>query len=329
MDPDPRPRRLPDHPGGTRFDGRDGGPRRRALRRLDPARRPQLPDLGAAHAAAIPAVAGPRSSSRRPRPTRRWACSTPAKAQAIAAAAREVADGRHDEQFPIDVYQTGSGTSTNTNMNEVVAHLASARLGAAGPSQRRRQPLPELERRHPDGAPALGRRGDRGGADPGADRAAVGPGGQGRRVLGRRQDRADPPPGRDADPARPGVRGLRGPGRGGDPARAGGARRAADGAPRRNRGRDRDQRPPGVRGASLPAALGAHRAVGPRGAEPLPRPGDARCRDRRPWRAAVDRARPVEGRLRRPADGHGPARRPRASSRCPRRSPGRRSCRAR
>jgi fumarate hydratase class II len=53
-----------------------------------------------------------------------------AKAQAIAAAAREVADGRHDVQFPIDVYQTGSGTSTNTNMNEVVAHIAAARLGS-------------------------------------------------------------------------------------------------------------------------------------------------------------------------------------------------------
>ena len=53
-----------------------------------------------------------------------------AKAQAIAAAAREVADGRHDEQFPIDVYQTGSGTSTNTNMNEVIGHIAEARLGA-------------------------------------------------------------------------------------------------------------------------------------------------------------------------------------------------------
>ena len=54
-----------------------------------------------------------------------------AKAQAIVAAAREVATGRHDEQFPIDVYQTGSGTSTNTNMNEVIAHIASARLGGA------------------------------------------------------------------------------------------------------------------------------------------------------------------------------------------------------
>ena len=50
-------------------------------------------------------------------------------AAAIAAAAGEIADGAHDEQFPIDVYQTGSGTSTNTNMNEVVAHLAAAQLG--------------------------------------------------------------------------------------------------------------------------------------------------------------------------------------------------------
>ena len=53
----------------------------------------------------------------------------PDVAGAIAAAAREVADGAHDDQFPIDIYQTGSGTSTNTNMNEVVAHLAGARLG--------------------------------------------------------------------------------------------------------------------------------------------------------------------------------------------------------
>jgi fumarate hydratase class II len=50
-------------------------------------------------------------------------------AAAIAAAAADVAAGRHDDQFPIDIYQTGSGTSTNTNMNEVVASLASARLG--------------------------------------------------------------------------------------------------------------------------------------------------------------------------------------------------------
>jgi fumarate hydratase class II len=42
----------------------------------------------------------------------------------IAAAADEVADGKHDDQFPIDVFQTGSGTSSNMNANEVIANLA-------------------------------------------------------------------------------------------------------------------------------------------------------------------------------------------------------------
>src|SRR5919112_811876 len=45
-------------------------------------------------------------------------------AQRIAAAADEVAHGRHDGQFPIDVFQTGSGTSSNMNANEVIATLA-------------------------------------------------------------------------------------------------------------------------------------------------------------------------------------------------------------
>jgi fumarate hydratase, class II len=49
--------------------------------------------------------------------------------QAIESAAAEVAGGRHDPHFPIDVFQTGSGTSTNMNANEVIAALASARLG--------------------------------------------------------------------------------------------------------------------------------------------------------------------------------------------------------
>src|SRR3954462_4440553 len=45
-------------------------------------------------------------------------------AQRIAAAADEIAEGKHDEQFPIDVFQTGSGTSSNMNANEVIATLA-------------------------------------------------------------------------------------------------------------------------------------------------------------------------------------------------------------
>jgi fumarate hydratase class II len=52
-------------------------------------------------------------------------------AEAIEAAAAEVADGRWDAEFPLDVFQTGSGTSSNMNTNEVLATLASERLGAA------------------------------------------------------------------------------------------------------------------------------------------------------------------------------------------------------
>jgi len=55
-------------------------------------------------------------------------------ALAIQAAAAEVADGRHDDQFPVDVYQTGSGTSSNMNMNEVLASLATDRLAAGRPA---------------------------------------------------------------------------------------------------------------------------------------------------------------------------------------------------
>src|SRR5436190_15244695 len=45
-------------------------------------------------------------------------------AERVAAAGDEIADGRHDDQFPIDVFQTGSGTSSNMNANEVMANLA-------------------------------------------------------------------------------------------------------------------------------------------------------------------------------------------------------------
>ena len=55
----------------------------------------------------------------------------PDLADAIAAAAQEVADGGWDAEFPIDVFQTGSGTSSNMNANEVIASLAAERIGAA------------------------------------------------------------------------------------------------------------------------------------------------------------------------------------------------------
>ncbi len=52
-----------------------------------------------------------------------------AQAEAIIESAQEIIDGVHLEQFPIDVFQTGSGTSTNMNANEVIATLASRRYG--------------------------------------------------------------------------------------------------------------------------------------------------------------------------------------------------------
>ena len=53
----------------------------------------------------------------------------PEKADAIVAAADEVLAGRHDREFPLAVWQTGSGTQTNMNMNEVLANRASQLLG--------------------------------------------------------------------------------------------------------------------------------------------------------------------------------------------------------
>jgi fumarate hydratase class II len=50
-------------------------------------------------------------------------------AKAIAKSADEVISGKHDGEFPVDVFQTGSGTSSNMNMNEVLANLASKHLG--------------------------------------------------------------------------------------------------------------------------------------------------------------------------------------------------------
>ncbi|MFK7789666.1 MAG: lyase family protein, partial [Phycisphaeraceae bacterium] len=59
---------------------------------------------------------------------------SPELAEAIIAAADEVAQGKHDAHFPVDVYQTGSGTSTNMNANEVIATRANQKLAAGTPA---------------------------------------------------------------------------------------------------------------------------------------------------------------------------------------------------
>jgi len=51
------------------------------------------------------------------------------RARAIVAASEEVAAGKYDAHFPVDIYQTGSGTSTNMNANEVIANVANEKLG--------------------------------------------------------------------------------------------------------------------------------------------------------------------------------------------------------
>jgi fumarate hydratase class II len=68
------------------------------------------------------------------------------KADAIAAAADEVLEGRHDGEFPLSVWQTGSGTQSNMNMNEVLANLASRRLGGPVGQQRVVHPNDDVNR---------------------------------------------------------------------------------------------------------------------------------------------------------------------------------------
>ncbi len=83
----------------------------------------RLVDPALVHAIArIKAVAAPVNA--------RLGVIAPEIADAVRAAAEAVAAGDHDDQFPVDVFQTGSGTSTNMNVNEVIATLASASLGS-------------------------------------------------------------------------------------------------------------------------------------------------------------------------------------------------------
>ena len=129
--------------------------------------RPIEPALIRALAAIKGAAARGQRRARRPRRRR-----SPTRSSA---AADEVADGRHDDQFPIDVFQTGSGTSSNMNTNEVIATLAterarrsrSTRTTTSTPRSRRNDVFPTAihvaatarHRQRPDpGARAPGRR---------------------------------------------------------------------------------------------------------------------------------------------------------------------------
>ena len=96
----------------------------------DAARGQQLSDQRPAHAAGVHPRAGARQvGGRAHQPRLGPACRKPI-ADAIEASALEVANGMHEDQFPIDVFQTGSGTSSNMNANEVIARLATRALGS-------------------------------------------------------------------------------------------------------------------------------------------------------------------------------------------------------
>ena len=135
-------------------------------------------------------------------------------AAAIAAAARDVADGRHDAEFPLVIWQTGSGTQSNMNVNEVISNLAIDALGGvprlqgAGASERSCELRPILQRQFPDRDPCRHRRRDKPppaarpappAGSPGAESPALGP---------CREDGPHPSPGCGAPDAGPGIRRL-------------------------------------------------------------------------------------------------------------------------
>ncbi len=167
---------------------------------------------------------------------------------AIAAAAQQVIDGQHDDEFPLVVWQTGSGTQTNMNMNEVIANLANEALGgkrgAPEPrsSERSRQSRAILERQFPDRDAHRRRARDPRPPAARAAKAARCARRQGARIRRHRQDRPDPSAGRDAVAALRRVRRLPAPGRARHRAHRGVPAAALSLGARRHRGRHRPQR---------------------------------------------------------------------------------------
>ena len=89
----------------------------------------EFPHRHRAHAAAADPRARHRQARRRRGEPRRSACSTPSARARSCTAAQEVIDGKLDDHFPLVVWQTGSGTQTNMNVNEVIANRANEMLG--------------------------------------------------------------------------------------------------------------------------------------------------------------------------------------------------------
>ena len=130
-----------------------------------------FPISGLTIAPADRARPGPDQGRRRPG-QRRAGCPGRRPGRRDRGGGAEVAAGRHDEHFPIDVFQTGSGTSTNMNVNEVVARLAHLQSGRDVHPNDHVNAVAVLQRHVPDRDPA--RRHDRRGAGAGAGAGAPG-----------------------------------------------------------------------------------------------------------------------------------------------------------
>ncbi len=232
----------------------------------------------------------PSRSSRRPPRSPTWssACLPREKADLIGHVCDEILAGRLDDEFPLVIWQTGSGTQSNMNVNEVIANRAHVLAGrqarrrkADAQPERRRQQEP-VEQRHVPDRDAHRRVHARGRGDA-ARRAEAARHArrEGARLREDRQDRPHALHGCDAADARPGVRRLRAAARqrdAGDSQRAGGGARARA---RRHRGRHRSQRAEGLRGAGREEDRRAdrpsvrHRAEQVRGARRARRDGRA------------------------------------------------------
>ena len=138
----------------------------------------------------------------------------PAIGKAIIAAADEVIAGKHDDEFPLVVWQTGSGTQTNMNLNEVIANRASELLGGERGMDRKVHPNDQVNlgqssndvfptAMHVAAVEAL-----RSLADSVGPQAARHARREGQSVSRARQDRADALDGRDTADARPGDLGM-------------------------------------------------------------------------------------------------------------------------
>ena len=212
------------------------------------------------------------------------------QATAIAQAAEEVAEGKLDDHFPLDIFQTGSGTSTNTNANEVIAnrsaHLSGKSIGSHDPvhpndhvnmGQSSNDVIPSAI--HISAAEELKNH-----LIPALEKLHERPRSQGERILARHQDWAHAFDGRDAGATRTGILRLRATGRVCEGARGESDRSFARGCARRDRSRHWSESPYRFSQESAAPHQAAHRDSILRGEKSFrsPRRQGRSCRGERP-----------------------------------------------